>query len=381
VPPRQFTHCVKPEDYEVLNLDVETVVGIVGLLVPGFGTPVAIGAALWGAQEVCEFISGGKLICLGGDRCAIGRVAHIEPVGFEKELYDKIDDDFSLNIVLAPHLLGEFVGKTRQENLDSLKNPPKKPQDELILEQPGMGKPFEPVRDGSTFDGYTRAFTSFPYDDPSVHPGHVNPFEVPVLHVECEGSRIHDVCDALMKTLAPFPGMEKVCSIKILGIPVGRFICTILNVAKLPLILTAVAKAWAGAKGGDVGDVLEGGGTVEVGDYVVVGGRWVWDGGHSGWNELHPLTRIQKIDPEGYIWGTDFERYRRQWCDRIGEAPPPEEPGVKPPGMTPAQEAVWDAQRSPVNIWDLHPSIDGCKGPEEGTQEGTGTHDGRPPIR
>jgi hypothetical protein len=365
MPARQFTHCVKSEDYEVLDISAEKVVGIIGLLIPGFGTPFAIGAVLWAAQEICQFITGGKLICLGGDRCAIGRVAHIEPIGFEKKLEETIDDDFSLNIVLAPQLLGGFVGHSRDANLGIGRSGP---QGDLIKEQAGMGQPYEPAGPGSHFNGYTRAFTSFPYDDPSTHPILVDPFEVPVLHVECEGSRIHDVCDALMKGVAPSPFLEKVCSLKIFGIPIGRFICTVESLAKAPLILTAVAKAWLAAKGGDIGDVLEGGGTIEVGDYVVVTGRWVWDGGHSGWNELHPLKRIQKVDPETYVWG-DFDDYHQRWCDQIGKAPPAADPGEVPEGMTPEQEAVWESQRSPENLWDLHPSVDGCLA-------GTGTQDG-----
>jgi hypothetical protein len=368
---RQFTHCVKREDYTVLNIAPEKVAAIIGLFVPAAGWSVTIGAVLWAAQDICEFITGGKLICLDGDRCAIGRIGHIEPVGFEKTGEEKIDDDFSLNIVLAPQLLGQFVGKSREANLTAAQSGP---QGDLITEQSGMGEPYEPVKDGSHFNGYTRAFTSFPYDDPSTHPIEVDSFEVPVLHAECEGSRIHDVCDAVMKALAPLPGLEKVCSFKIFGIPFGRYICTIANIAKAPAILIAVGKAWLGAEGGNVTDVMEGGGTVEVGDFVVVTGRWVWDGGHSGWNEFHPLKRLQKVDRDTYFFG-NFDDYRKTWCDRIDEVPPDAEPGEKPEGMTPSQEGIWDSQRRPENLWDLHPSIDGCD-VGNGTLDGTGTFDG-----
>src|SRR3954464_13439125 len=94
--PGQFTHCVQMSDYEPLE--------------DGGGTIVfQMGVASW-LKQFCDYLLGGKLICLGESECAFGRVIGLEPVGYEKSFPDDIDNDFSFNLLLAPHVITDFGG-------------------------------------------------------------------------------------------------------------------------------------------------------------------------------------------------------------------------------------------------------------------------------
>src|SRR5947209_18302999 len=101
---RQYTHCVQPSDYVDDLPPDETLLSIAEFLTD----PTAL--ARW-AASFCPFLLGGKLVCLGdgNDQCAIGRITHFEPPS-EKSFPDSIDNDFSMNILLAPHNIEEMTG-------------------------------------------------------------------------------------------------------------------------------------------------------------------------------------------------------------------------------------------------------------------------------
>ncbi|MEP7110228.1 MAG: hypothetical protein ABI760_19690, partial [Ferruginibacter sp.] len=92
-------------------------------------------------------------------------------------------------------------------------------------------------------------------------------------------------------------------------------------------------------------------------DQVIVRGRWTYDGGHSGYNEVHATRTIQKVFyvPQNPV---EFEKFRQQWCDRMSEIPHVELNGLKP--LTPPAQATYDNQQQPENQWTLHPDVDGC---------------------
>jgi len=220
---------------------------------------------------------------------------------------------------------------------------------------------------------------------------------LPVLHCECEGSRIWAVCNAMAPFLdilsgkppgAPGPSVTDVCHKALGWIPfVGDFLCAvaeaIVDIAMFPIVLAMAAAAgvaWVSAQAYD--DVFLTGpvkARIHEGDVVVVQGRWAWDSGHAGHMELHPVVAIAIApgitmggnDPVGPVAADVANNVRdleSRWCRLLSQAPPPVAPttlhGAPPvPGvqLSGEQETTALAQQSPENQWMVHPLIDGCR--------------------
>src|SRR5207249_2529415 len=107
------------------------------------------------------------------------------------------------------------------------------------------------------------------------------------------------------------------CRIKLFGIPIGRWICSLLSTLFAPLVLAAMVAAWI-AGSSDNRD-FEGAGDLNPGDVVVIHGRWVYDAGHTGWNELHAVLSLQKIgdtvDAAAAGNLADFPDLRQRCCE------------------------------------------------------------------
>jgi hypothetical protein len=375
----QYTGCVSPEDYEPLpwnDTQVAAAMAVLAgaILASPFAGPVILllgTPAMMMLRDILEYMLNGKLVCHTGDKCAIGWVAEVEPVGFGKSFPEDIDNDYCINLLLAPHSLSDFQhnGGESQKNNAAI-GTSEKVQGHLIAEQMGMPWPREPK--GGEWGRYYGYFTDFKgtsfkerfvMGDETVHiplMSETLPFKAPVLHCECEGSRIRDVLDVLDNFP---PGLGKVCKTlkKYLG-GFGKWVCAAVSALLAPLLLAALAAAWARAKPGD--PAAAGGGTLDIGDLVIVRGRWVFDAGHGGSNEVHAVKTIVKL-PEDASW-SDFQDFHDTVCKRVSEAPPPPaEPGHAPQGMTPEQESVWNEQQQPENWWLLHPEVDGCEPQEE----------------
>ncbi len=56
--------------------------------------------------------------------------------------------------------------------------------------------------------------------------------------------------------------------------------------------------------------------------------------GHQGWNELHAVKSVQKIDQYVCDWQS-FEQYRQQWCTETMKVPPPHSPASPRPRIDP----------------------------------------------
>jgi hypothetical protein len=396
---REDTRCVNAEDYEPLSYLAEGIVLVASLIAAiftfGLFLIVSMAAAFAALRKVINYILYGKLVCLGGDRCAIGWIVEIEPVGYKKSFAENMDDDYTLNVLLAPSSLLDFerdagafdnklgdsgdaaahqravVARRTAKVLGHI-TAHAEVQGDLLGELFGADMP-EP-RGPADFFGHRHGYYTW-FEGPQIgsrfldddeNQVHVpltkslkGQFPVPVLHAECEGSRAKTLLDVLDNFP---PGLGFVCEIWL----IGPIVCAIVSALLAPLILGLLAIAWAAADAGDPADV--GDGTIAVGDLVVLKGRWVWDAGHSGYNELHPLKTLQKIpvpasgaDP----WSDfkSFDSFREEWCSKVTEAPWSELPGLKPQGMTPEQETIWDNQQQPENDWELHPYVDGSKPP------------------
>jgi hypothetical protein len=363
---RQYTHCVDPQDY----VDNTPPDGLGNIVLQALINPLNV--AKWVATA-CDYLLGGKLVCLGdgSDQCAIGHITHLEPAS-AKSFPSNLDNDFSFNVLLAPHGLAEVSNQRYLTNYDVVASDGM--QGYLIEEQPGMPIPHDagnpaddsppPPLHSSRYQGYVTLYPDSDYLDydqlqsPFQVPGsNGHEFYVPSFHMECEGSRVHDVCAAIAAVQGP---ASAVCDIPI----IGWLTCFVVDVILAPVLAAAVAIAWANAIDGDAADpMVGGGGTVAVGKLIIGQGRWVYDAAHQGWNEFHPLKRLQVIPLEASDWRTsfpDFSSWSQSWCQATMACPPYAPPGSVPTEMTAAQQQTYDSQRDPSNQWILHPLIDGC---------------------
>lgn len=368
--PTWFTHCVQKADFKLPPSGAEDA------LVAGLGTA---------GKKGCDFLLGDKLVCLGGTRCAVGTIIHIEPVGYDKTFPETIDNDFCVNLLLFPHEVDDFIGDP-QENWDKVRNDGV--QGELVREPGDMPKPAEPATDPTP---YTVTYLigapggDVPYepnedkseatlDEIKQDAAGIKRIEIPVLHCEFEGSRVFAVCTAIRPFLDAATGGSGggACRAAIGWIPfVGEFVCSIIEttvaIALAPFMAAVAAAAWAASEIGDelflTGPISR---QVSLGEPVIVTGRWTWDGGHSGWNEFHPTFTLQKVVlPENVTAGfpkDDAKALVDEWCRLVGQVPP--STGEAASGLvgavTPEQQKVEAGQRQPEHKWEFHPAIDGC---------------------
>ncbi len=351
----QHFHCVTKDNFTGLTSVIAmgilagalTIVAIVlavvaGGVIPGLGVVagVAFVAAIF---ELCDYLHGGKLICLGDNSCTIGRIVELIPVGADKSGFEKMDDDFTFNILLSPHSPIE----TKNEQIAS--DPY---QGKFITEQSAS-------RDlGQPYVGESVTFTDI-YNSLGV--------KTEVFHCEVKGCRVHDVCAVLKVMSFGAPIVAFICSIPV----VGWVACLIAAAIWLAITAAAVAIAWNATHNGDINDVYDPAAgdltaadpdTGEGGDVVLVRGDWAYDEGHDGWNEMHPVRSVQKltdvIDPRFRAMGKAdvalVDAFKKEvldpWCFYAGQ---PDDPNVK------------DEQDEPENDWDIHPEIDGCKDEKE----------------
>jgi hypothetical protein len=350
----KYFHCVNKNDYTGLTglLAIGIIAGALTLIevallifagsaIPYFGivTSVLFIAAVF---ELCAFLHGGKLICLGLNSCVIGRIAEFIPVGQDKSGFEKMDDDFTFNIILSPHAPIETASQMRTDPN----------QGKFITEQ-------SESRDlGLHYDG-----TSVVFEDLVLPPGVAKGHETEVLHCEIKGCRVHDCCTVLKVMSFGGPIVAAICAIPV----VGWLACAIVAAIWIAIMAAAFAIAWNATHNGDINDVYDpaagnlvaaNSDTGEGGDVVLVRGDWAYDAGHSGWNEVHPVRSVQKltdvIDPKfrGMAKASpalvaEFKTTVLDiWCFQAGLADDPNTHGK---------------QDEPENDWDVHPDIDGCK--------------------
>lgn len=350
----QYTTCVQPKDYKNPNLpggsmstwgDIYSIISSGGL---GF------------IRRLCRYLLHGKLVCLGSDQCAIGRFAAFNTVD-DKDGLEKLDNDFGVRIVLCPTNL-KWMKRGEANRVANHNQALLGPQGDLLREQQDTPTPRDPGSGAQPSPRFKGVYVSFPGAnfDPkdSKQDPKLEDYLVPVLHCEIEGDRIFAVCAALSSFTNPV--LDAFCSIPI----IGWFTCWVITLVMAPVIAGVAALAWwAGSN--DHRD-FDNAGSLTKGDTVVITGRWVYDAGHQGWNELHAVKSVQKLPPNICDRPT-FKDYRIRCCKLTMEAPPPMKPGSKeerPAGMTPEQEKVWEEQRKPINRWIFHPIVDGCDEPE-----------------
>jgi hypothetical protein len=325
-------HCTPSAQFSPLSIAPQAVVTVLGLIAALFGggaVAAAIGliAGYATLSEVCRWLKGGKLICIRKDQCAIGLVYGLEPVGFDKPFPEDIDNDYAINLVLAPQRPSENEA-TMQAG----------PQGHFITHQP------EAQAHGLRWAGYKGG--EFQNRKSWTH------------HVEFEGDRPCTFCDAAEAAVAIAIVAAVICAIPIIGWIACAIAAAVAAVAFVALFLAG----WLGADDGDPsnhavnpgdGDLHTPDTTGRGGDYVVVTGDWVYDAGHGGWNEFHPCRTVQKISGAPY-WQEggspealkNFKLVLDDWCARTKEASSPQ---------------TRDEQAKPHNQWMMHPEVDGCR--------------------
>ena len=399
--------------------------GIFAVISAGFGGLVATAAFIELLRYFLNYLVNGKLICLhrqsnadclcGGPAgltvCALGEVADTEDVGQDKNFIQDLDDDYAINLVLFPFEMSEFVAKgfidqkkeqvleepilqthlTSRAYTDKLRaylqslmaiaTDPAKPQADLLARsQTTIGKlaEFGYLRDmvwlTATHDylpwtDVVGRDPGFPESGPDEHArwldfvvknAYLDPtrFAVPVLHCEFEGSRLRDMLDAIQG----FPFGGSYCKKNFFT----KFVCRVLSAVFAPLVLALVLLAYLKNKEGSIGPALAGGGTIGPKSRVIVRGRWVYDTGHPGWNEIHAVRVVQLLQEPVPPNPDDFKKFLHTWCEKLAETPVsdgvPRAGGgaVYKPQSVPAAETTRIAQQQPENKWEFHPLIDGC---------------------
>lgn len=394
--------------------------------------------------ESCAYGQGGKLVCLpvatpadprpNRYRCAIGRVIEIEGVGYDKVGFDAMDNDWSINLLLAPQELSDFTPKVdptgartarpyaenRKSALDSV------PQGPLLYIETDSTKPvaMPPPHENKDWSKDIGQQVEYFYDQADnpvlfhfdigqpvpldVGPNWLamayNPLEdardkardalkqafgvdvtlIPVLHCEVEGSREHDFCAVAVPLAEGAKAFSDGCHAALGWVPfgIGDAVCKFLSavvswIAALAGFLAGLA-TWGFAHPGD--EVV--GGLINLGDLVILSGRWVFDAAHEGQNELHPVLTAQKLPFTDYSSIGDLTQFCDDWCALVSEAPPPDGLiGSVGLPLTPGQQATHDNQQQPPQRWQVHPAVDGCQGSVDLSFSPPPAESPPPPIR
>lgn len=313
----QHTSCTSRANYigkVGAQIIIAAALGALPLLAGASFVPGAAIVVLSAIIAYCRWWLYDRLICLGGDVCALGWVLTVEPPS-EKSGLDAFDTDYSFSMVLAPGRDG-----ISQEDAEQ------GPQGKLVAPQPETA--------GLDWKGLqTQQWAN---RTPSA-----------CLHCEFEGAGVFDLMNAALAALAFAIAATIVCAIPIFG----WIACAILMIISGLIVLGGIIGALGAA--GDPNDVDPSLGEIHVNDaggrgadILLVHGTWVYDSAHEGWNEIHPIKQCQRIGTwEGYWDMDDPTAFVAQWCEAIGTA---------------ADPLTKDTQTHPEHQWVIHPLVDGC---------------------
>lgn len=294
-----------------------------GAFVPGLAVVV-----LTAIIAYCRWWLYDRLVCLGGDRCAVGWVSKVEPPS-KKSGLDSFDTDYSFNLVLAPHVEGATQASVESDGL----------QGDLVRQHVPDDWDFEGIDEGQWKNRPSAA-----------------------LHAEFEGGGVYDLMIACLAALPFAIAATVVCAIPFFG----WIACVILGAIAAAIFIAGVVVGLNDQ--GDPNDVDPGLGEIHTNDetgrgadILVVRGTWVYDSAHEGWNEIHPILHCQRIGTWSGSWSaTEFAQPHTmeavsRWCEKVVEVDEP---------------ATTGAQLRAENRWEVHPTVDGCAGSTGG---------GRPP--
>jgi len=358
---KQYTHCTPTASFDPLNQPLATAMGLGGLLamiasifvqavIPGYGIFFVLfgsGFLLAAIINTFEFLLGGKLICLGGDKLAIGKVLTVELPGTKDGVVANIDNDFSINILLCPHHEKKFDPNNPVANFEADNFPDINPsgpgnyQDYLVVEQSAS------ANHGIPYTGYESA-----------------PFQKkPNLHIELEGARIQNMYIAFLAAWALLV-IAAAIALGLASIPVIGWLLALLLMLFGGLLGGGIAAlTYVASSDGSLDDLDPSIGTLHTGDLLIAYGTWTYDSGHNsdlkaGWNELHPVKFLSKgnllqKDAEGYPFQIPTNEcigpdQAKVWQEKIEES-------LNMPDLRK------ETGKNPMIGSSYHPLIDGCQ--------------------
>jgi hypothetical protein len=387
----QYTQCVKVEDKDYPSWAPRPTTTLVLLSIPillaslvqpwvaAIEVPILIAYCRWWLYD--------RLICLGGDRCAIGMLGPVEPPS-EKSGFDKFDTDYSINLLLAPHDIQELPS-----DYPASVPPPPFPGDTDYFEEQYKKAMHRAIADDG-IQGDLMKEQATTKDDGWDFLGVFNKAVgsavlytwQPYLHCEFEGGGIYKFMKALEILLPLATAAAVVCSIPVFGWIACAILGAVIAVVSIVGIVTALNDTGTPA----VTDPNTGQTTNQLHpnrDILFVKGTWVYDSAHEGWNELHPIKECLLVgqvrykandvidwddaikffmasvgrwrldyskDPQnpvaikdtGPATGQDWKDYVQHTCDKVGIA---------------GSDLTISHQGDPENTWTIHPVVDGCR--------------------
>jgi len=328
---KQYTRCIEPSEY-FADFDHRLVALVQSLLVSATGTALAyvqsrldcwpILLELLGVTWVlayCRLFLYERLICLGGDRDAVGVVVTVDG----SHLTGFPDNDFNVNLLLEPN---EF-GAQRPEVETST------PYGFLVHAQDKITTAGLPTAGHTSKDEATSKVSE-------------------TLHCEFEGGGAYALLVGAEVAFAATVAALILC-VYLPPIPGLQTIITVLALlALLALLLGGLIGLGTSGSPSDVDSNL---GEIHVNsepnngmgagaDILYISGTWVYDPWHEGWNEIHPVKVCTKVG----TWDGDWDmppdvilRLRTQF-ELAGSA------------------ETKAAQARPEFAWTVHPALDGC---------------------
>lgn len=392
----QYTKCVdvKNKVYPGQPTAVAVIAAIATLVAGGGLSPYTAIPLLLIVIGFCNWWLYDRLICLGGDRCAIGFLGAVEPSDGKSGL-EAFDTDFSFNLVLAPHQYQELPPDY----------PPKPPipAPPLTNSADWADKQFKEALHRQIADdglqGVLIKETATTGDEKTIFGTKKYDFEgyfstlggqsvkytyQPYLHCEFEGAGIIDLLHSAEAALAFATAAAVVCAIPI----IGWIACAVLSLVAAIIAIAGIFVAMNDRAKPSVYDPVTGKTSDELHsghDILFVKGTWVFDTFHEGWNELHPVKKCYRIATASFV-RTDVI----DWHDAIASFmvatgrwiwDPAQLPALKPIKLDgPPQPHDWTdwvafwcdhvettsnpltvaAQARPENQWTIHPLVDGC---------------------
>jgi hypothetical protein len=315
---KEYTKCVEPSSHIGGAVAQAIIVAAGAALGIGFAlgwVPGVLAGVFAALIAYCRWWLYDRLVCLDGEVCAVGWVHRIEEPG-EKTGLDAFDTDYSISIVLAPHLLNEGYSVVEIDGL----------QGSLIAKPSAV------------------SVNNWDWQPKKANERDEN---TAILHCEFEGGGVWDLLQMALTMLPATIVVAGLCAIPVFG----WVLCIVGTIVIAAIVAASIAKAL-----GDVGDPHDVNPDLpelhEGADIVIVKGVWVYDSAHQGWNEIHPVRHCQKVASWTGSWtDTGFERPDTmatvsRFCQAINDA---------------TGTATQALQKRPENQWMIDPRIDGCR--------------------
>lgn len=384
-----LTRCVQVKDHTGLSVGILAGASLIlALLAGALLGPLALVVVLGAVIVYCRWWLYDRLICLGGERCAIGLLGAVEPPENKSGL-DALDTDYSINLVLAPHDIQELPpGYLASPPAPAPgEDPAKKLKEALHRQIADDGIQGELIKETHTTGDVKNVFGAKRYDfEGYLHPvpgASVLHHHQPYLHCEFEGGGVMQVYKAAQAALAVAGVATVVCAIPFFG----WIACAILTVVAVVIALVGFVVGLNDKGKPNVFDPKTAG--INTGrDILFVRGDWVYDSAHTGWNEIHPIKDARVVAKAKYLrndvvdWDDAIKQHmvdigKWKWKEKEREDEPDQLLKTSGPptkddwkGWVAAQcgasnkagsSLTVDNQKRPENKWEVHPVIDGCR--------------------